>query len=283
MIASMKTKQTREKKKEEEAMFGGVNRRAQMASIVVGAMLAAGLPAHTLFAQERQQHEGEQRQRAQTGRRDFTDQARDQAAESWMVIKLAARPGLNDLRVEVRNGVATLSGKAADEQTKQRALRIANSTMGVNSVRDQITIDKSLADRRQPNVNERDLAKQVAQKIAGDISGSKAGEDWWFEGWRVEGPYNRWNMVVEVSEPGRVVLEGDVPRVELARRAVEAARKVPGVRTVDSDLRIEPDYYHPFDRRPYGSDPYYGYGAGGFYHPHVLPPYARDRESDPNA
>jgi hypothetical protein len=190
----------------------------------------------------------------------------DETTEGLLIVKLAARPGFNQVKVEVNDGVATLSGKVESKQAEQRAIRVANSTMGIDSVRDDLSVDPSLA-KKATSVGEKELAKQVAQRIAESIKGAKAGEDWWFDGWRVEGPFNRWNLVVDVTEPGRIFLEGDVPRIEIMRKAVEAAIEVPGVRTVDSNFDLEPyyAYYGPY-AYPY---PYYR------YYPHMGPPYAR--------
>jgi hypothetical protein len=196
---------------------------------------------------------------------------RDESAEAWLIVKLFARPGLNNVNVEVDNGVATLSGKVPTEQAKRRAVRIANSAFGIGSVRDQLSVDSSLANRREANVADKNLAQRVAQKIAANVQGAKAGEDWWFEGWRVEGPYNRWNVVVDVDGPGQVNVEGEVPNVRLMEKIVKAAASVDGVRTVDSDLQVEPNYYSGTHR---GLLPYYNsyyYGPYGYYGPFYAP------------
>ena len=182
----------------------------------------------------------------------------DQMLEGWLVVKLAARPGLNDVNVEVENGVAVLNGRVSTQQDKNRAIWVASSTRGVSSVRDQLKIDPALAQHRPSNISDRELAKKVAQQIAANIEGAKAGEDWWFDGWRVEGRSNRWNLVVDVTD-GHVNLEGDVPNVDTMTKAVEAAVDVPGVRTVDSDLEF-PRFYGYWGYHPQVPDgPYYPY------------------------
>jgi hypothetical protein len=128
-----------------------------------------------------------------------------------------------------------------------------------------------------------ELAKQVATRIASRIDGAKAGEDGWFTGWRVEGPFNTWSMTVEADEPGRVVLEGDVPKWDIMRKAVEAAANVPGIRVVDSELEYEPDYYPIFR---YGAERYYddGYHPYYPYYPYLArPPYAAPVQPAPMA
>jgi hypothetical protein len=131
-----------------------------------------------------------------------------------------------------------------------------------------------LARRKPSTISDRELAKQVAQEIAASIKGAKAGEDWWFDGWRVEGQSNRWNLVVDVTD-GHVILEGEVPNVDTIRKAVEAAADVTGVVTVDSDLELPGFYgywgYHP--RASYG--PYYPYLP-----PNLAQPYGDRRYDD---
>jgi hypothetical protein len=88
--------------------------------------------------------------------------------------------------------------------------------------------------------------------IAADIAGAKAGKDWWFEGWRVEGLDNDWNLIVQVDEPGRAVLDGELPQLDLIRIAIEAAVKIAGVQRLDSNLEIEPRRYGPYYPSPSG-------------------------------
>ena len=90
-------------------------------------------------SQSRNQERYEKRQRADRNGMYITDQM----LEGWLVVKLAARPGLNDVNVEVENGVAVLNGRVATQQDKNRAVWIANSTTGVTSVRDALRVDPS--------------------------------------------------------------------------------------------------------------------------------------------
>lgn len=209
--------------------------------------------------------EGNREGRVDRNRWDITDEA----IEGFLVVKLAARSGFNDVDVELQDGIAELSGRVSSEAAHTRALRIANLTMGVRGVRDQLKVDASLDKQPMKTVPDGQLNEQVATKIAAEIDGAKAGKDWWFEGWRVEGPFNRWNFVVEADE-GAVTLEGEVPNLDIVRKAVESARGVAGVRTVDSDLEIERYSYYG-ERRGYHGG-YYGYAYP--YYPHVAPPYA---------
>jgi hypothetical protein len=199
----------------------------------------------------------------------------DQRFEDWIIVRLANRasytPGID---VKVSEGVVTLTGKVPSEEIRRRAMRVAITTPGVTTVTDELRVDASTI-KAERLLEGSALAKQVATRIAANIEGAQAGEDWWFTGWRVEGPFNTWNMTVEADDPGRVVLEGDVPRWDIMRKAVEAAANAPGVRVVDSELEYEPDYY-PIYR--YGAERYYGDGYYPYYPYMARRPYASPLE-----
>jgi hypothetical protein len=244
-----------------------------------GVFLMSAVLAGSAPAQERQRQKGEQqKQQSQTMRANHSSFPNDML-EDLIVIRLADRSSLTRvIKVHVRDGVATLSGKVPSEAAERRALRIARLTPGVLSVRDEISVDPSMASSaREPDVGEKELAKQVAQKIASSIEGAKADRDWWFEGWRVEGRFNTWNLIVDVEDPGFVKLDGEVPSLDIMRKAVEAAAQVPGVRAVDTDLELERFYarYYLFGYPYY--PPYYPSYA---FHPYFYPPPASGRPSE---
>ena len=224
-------------------------------SVLAGAFLMSALIPEGIPAQERQRQQARQpaQQQSQTMNRGAFP---DDVLEDLVVIRMAERASLvNVIKVNVRDGVATLSGKVPSDRAEQRALRIARTTRGITSVRDEISVDKSMTRRDAPVIAEAELVKQVAQRIAKNIEGAKAGEDWWFDGWRVEGEFNTWSLVVEVDEPSRVILEGEVPSLDIMRKAIEAAYAVPSVLGVDPNLELDRDYAYG----AYGGYPYTGY------------------------
>jgi osmotically-inducible protein OsmY len=193
---------------------------------------------------------------------------RASAVEDRVYLRLAERAWAGaDFKVSAeRDGTIILSGTVPNDESRQRMLRIARRTPGVRDVRDQMRVDPASGQQANAATTpDRELSKRVAEKIASAIGGgAKAGEDWWFTGWRVEGPDNDWNLVVE-SEQGRINLDGEVPRPELMRKAVEAALDVQGVRSVRSDLEVDRDYYTAYRTRPFGWDPYYGRAYDPYY------------------
>lgn len=195
----------------------------------------------------------------------------DRQMEDWIVVALAARSSFRPgMQVAVSDGIPSISGTVPTIAARNRALRAVHSVTE-GPVQDRLTV--GIRSYPEPPRSGPDLSREIARNIAKRISGAKAGEDWWFAGWRVEGPYNLWNLTVESDQPGHVVLDGDVPIWNIMRIAIEAAASVPGVRVVESDLEFEPQYYprfrygtryypgrHPYSPLPYGP-PYGPYGT----------------------
>jgi osmotically-inducible protein OsmY len=201
-------------------------------------------------------------QQSQPGQQQMN--ATERMIEDRIYVQLAERAWVGaDFKATVQDNAVTLSGTVPTAQTKQKILRIVRRMPGVLEVKDQLRVNPAVgAARGGSPVADKDLAKMVAERIAGAIPGAKAGEDWWFAGWRVEGQDRHWNLVVQADD-GQVTLEGEVPRTSIMRKAVEAAMRVQGVRSVRSDLEREPAYSGYY--RPYrGYYPYYGYPAFGY-------------------
>lgn len=168
-------------------------------------------------------------------------------------MRLAASPSLDMTNMEVKGqggGIITLSGTVATEQAKVRALRIARQTRGVEDVRGSLRVDP--ASRRPAEaVSDEELSRRVAQKLATEtFPGARAEEEWFF-GWEVEGANDLWEFDVE-ADGGVVEPEGSVLSYSDLRKAVEAARKVPGVRSINTQLSVY-------------SYPAYGYPSYGYY------------------
>lgn len=249
--------------------------------VLVGTLAIGGASAIPAPSQQSQQPSPErrdgtpeaaqQRRSQQIERSGRAMQEGDRALEDRVLARIAERTGVGpDMQVRADRGTVTLSGTVSSEAAERRALRAARRTPGVTNVRDELQIARPRID--VPQVGDAELNRRVAQQIARAIPGAKAGEDWWFSGWRVEGLGNDWNFVVE-STDGEVVLEGEVPRHSIIRDALDAARQVAGVRRVESQLEVEP-VRGIYDYGPYGwygsADPY-AYGPYAF-HPGVAGP-----------
>ncbi len=191
--------------------------------------------------------------------------------EDFVMVRLAEKAWVGgDFKATVNNGRLTLSGTVPSERTKERISRIARKTIGITEVQNNLRVDPATG--AGTPVADAELVRRVARNIASAIDGAKAGEDWWFQGWRVEGPNNVWSFIVE-AENGRVYLEGDVPRLDLMRKAVDAARQTSGVQSVRADLELDRIYagYPGYWRFPHYAHPYHAYDPYAF-----VPAYSVD-------
>jgi osmotically-inducible protein OsmY len=211
------------------------------------------------LAQQNQRRQNQPRQNEQQQQRDrVMDQ--NQMGAGMLDHRVAARLARSrslagsEINVNSEGQTVTLRGTVESEEAKQRAERLAMKTTGVREVRNELTVDKqAVAARRNVNVSDADLSKQVAERLVREVfPGARVDEDFLF-GWEVEGA--TFEVEVEVDD-GHVTLEGDVPAREDIFQAIQATRNVPGVRSVDSDLRIDrTDFgYYPYYWHPY---PYY--------------------------
>lgn len=217
-----------------------------------------------------QQRDGQQRQPTRIERPQGGNG--NTMLEDLILLRLAEREWVGgNFQVDVDGGVATLGGTVPSEAVKARMGRIVRETVGVTDVRNELQVTPRAA-RAASQVPDEQLARQVAQRIASAIPGAKAGQDWWLQGWRVEGPNNLWSFTVE-AEDGRLYLDGEVPRPSIMRKAIDAARQTAGVNSVRSNFELDryrgyppyPGYaYHDYTPyHPWLYDPAYGYGPYG--------------------
>jgi hypothetical protein len=140
------------------------------------------------------------------------------------------------VRAEGSDGTIALTGAVRDELQRERALGIAAQTAGVKEVQDGLRVDASLA---APTVrDDREVARDVAQKLSVESALDASAKQGWLYGWRVEG--DGWALEVEVDD-GDVLLEGVVLLQPHIHAFVLAAREVPGVRSVRSELQLRPN------------------------------------------
>jgi osmotically-inducible protein OsmY len=228
---------------------------------VVGALVAAGFAP--VFADDTGRRDGRSGpSAAQGGQTSSVRNSEGRFVEDLAFVLLAERAWVGgDFDISVQRGTATLTGTVPSEQTKRRIVRIVRGTPGVVDVRDQLRVDPAAARATSP-VPDAQLAQRVAQRIAAAVPGAKAGEDWWLTGWRVEGPDNRWSFTVEADD-GTVWLDGEVPRLDVVRQAIDAARRVEGVTSVRSAFELErryagyPAYGYPYYAHPWADPDYY--------------------------
>jgi hypothetical protein len=157
-------------------------------------------------------------------------------------LRLAESPSLAtaDIRVAADEQTVTLAGTVRSDEARKRAVWLAGRTPGVREVRDELRVDPA-AGRARPGaaeVDDRELARQIARKLATEtFPGARAHEAWLF-GWKVERPAGDLDFDVYV-DGGQVTLVGRVPAARDLPEAVRAVRMLPGVRSIRSSLSFE--------------------------------------------
>ena len=84
-------------------------------------------------------------------------------------------PGLEDIQVKVENGKATISGKAKDAESAEKAVLIAGNVQGVEAVESQIEAPAEEASKQQASsefyeIQSGDSLSKIAKKYYGDAS-----------------------------------------------------------------------------------------------------------------
>lgn len=178
--------------------------------------------------------------------------------ESRVENQLARSPSLAGSRIEaqVQNRTVTLTGTVASEGDKERATRIAHDVIGITEVQNQLRVDATAVDgNRGDPVEDQELARTIATSLANEtFPGAQADEEWLY-GWEVEG--EDWEFDVDV-DGGDVMLEGSVDEFADIGKATSQVREMPGVRSVEANLRVEDRIYERGDLDTYPHGPYYG-------------------------
>jgi len=177
-------------------------RRTQTATVIGSFVLSMVLASGTAVAQQ-QERRGSQMQLP--SQQEMT-QRHNRDIEDRVELRLARSSALagSDIKVVVEDRSVSLRGTVGSAPDKERALRLARRVRGVKKVEDELSVDKAAVDqRRNVEVADQELAKQVAMKLANETFPEAEAEEEWFAGWEVEG--DSWEFDVEVDN-GRVTL-----------------------------------------------------------------------------
>lgn len=146
--------------------------------------------------------------------------------DSWITMKtklaLMTTEGVDtwDLNVDTVNGVVTLHGKVASDEAKQKAESVTQGIEGVKSVKDLLQIvpkpQRSAVDKGDDIVKD-----NVKKAFDADPMLKDSG------------------ISVASVNKGVVLLSGSAKTLDAHLRAVEVARKVPGVHRVSSEVTVE--------------------------------------------
>jgi len=158
--------------------------------------------------------------------KDTSDTASIEMSDSWMTLKTKLalladeRVSSLDVSVKTQKGVITLRGKVENEGARHAAEEIALNIKGQKKVVNQLTVVPKAA-RKVVDRQDDQIVKDVEKGIKNDARLKKA------------------NIDVR-ADKGIVTLTGKAPSLETSVRASEVARRVPGVRAVRNEVKLEP-------------------------------------------
>src|SRR3990170_2907056 len=158
--------------------------------------------------------------------KDTSDTASIEMSDSWMTLKTKMalladeRVSSLDVSVKTQKGVITLRGKVDNEGARQAAEEIALNIKGQKKVVNRLTVVPKAA-RKVVDRQDDQIVKDVEKGINNDARLKKA--------------------TIDVrADKGIVTLTGKAPSLETSVRASEVARRVPGVRAVRNEVKLEP-------------------------------------------
>jgi hyperosmotically inducible periplasmic protein len=146
--------------------------------------------------------------------------------DSWVTAKtklaLMTTEGIDtwDLNVDTVNGVVTLHGKVASDAAKQKAETVAQGIEGAKSVKNLLQV---VPKPQRDAVSDRDdvIADNVKKAFDADPTVDDSG------------------ISVASVNKGVVLISGTAKTIDAHLKAVEIASKVPGVRRVASEVKVE--------------------------------------------
>jgi len=157
--------------------------------------------------------------------KDTSDTAGIEMSDSWMTLKTKMalladeRVSSLDVSVKTQKGVITLRGKVENEGARHAAEEIALNIKGQKKVVNQLTVVPKAA-RKVVDRQDDQIVKDVEKGIKNDARLKKA-------------------TINVRADKGIVTLTGKAPLLETSVRASEVARRVPGVRAVRNEVKIE--------------------------------------------
>jgi hyperosmotically inducible protein len=145
--------------------------------------------------------------------------------DSWITSKTKTalvtdkRVKARRIKVETERGVVTLRGKVASGEERSAAEEVTKGIDGVKSVRNTLEIVPE-PKRKMLDAKDDEISKTVRDRFAADE--------------QLKG-----TSIKVRADNGMVTLMGTVPTAKAQARAVDMARKVPGVRSVRSELLLK--------------------------------------------
>lgn len=151
-----------------------------------------------------------------------------QESQIWTTYALNPFLRADDIKVEVRDGKATLSGNVAENVTRELAMQIALGVVGIRAVDNNITVDPNYITPAQ--LVERSFGEIVEDATISSTVKSKILWSRHSDGLSANVTCNR----------GNVTLSGSAVGLETKHFAGSLATNTHGVRSVDNQLMIVP-------------------------------------------
>lgn len=164
---------------------------------------------------------------AQNTSQDITE-AR-QESQIWTAYSISPYLRASDLKVEVDNGKATLSGRVAEEANKELANEIALGVSGIESVTNNIVVDANFTPSKSSS--EHSFGDTID-----DASTTAAIKSKLLWSRHAEGMDTK-----VITRDGKVTLSGTVGSSEAREHAGSLAMSTNGVTAVDNQLKVKAD------------------------------------------
>ena len=154
---------------------------------------------------------------AAAGRSGATPLVQDASGADSAVLSKLNKPQFKNVKVDVQNGVATLTGTVDLYEYKVDADKRAHKAKGVTAVRDDIQV-------AGPSIPDQELQSKLAEKLAYDRVGYG----------------NVFNAITVSVENGAVTLGGHARTYVDRDSALALVSTTPGVKDVTNDIDVDP-------------------------------------------
>ena len=187
------------------------------------------------------------KQQARETTQDVKDAAKktgNAISDSWITLKVHSQfipedaLSDSDIDVDTKSGVVTLNGTVASEAGRTKAIAIAKATDGVNAVTDNLKVTPAASARAAG-----EKAGEKTREVAG--TSGKAVTDGWLKSkiasqFVTEDLLDKSDIDIDVSK-GAVALNGAVRTMEAKNKATAIVKGTDGVKSVQNNLKIDPN------------------------------------------
>ena len=121
-----------------------------------------------IFGNEKKRAREEAERTADSRAREAKEDARASRVLEETIQDLKLK--VDNLRVEIKEDMATISGMAADQATREKVILVVGNTEGIEKVDDRMTVDKSESEAQFHTVERGDTLSKIAKAHYGDAN-----------------------------------------------------------------------------------------------------------------